>query len=323
MPVTAACAPFAAALLLPRLIATGWIRPATAILALPFAAACFFVDTAAARWLGGIAAVLIVGAAVTAAPVRRRGAAARGLIALGDASYVLYLIHPPVLMLANWACPPHWSGAAYAVVSLAGALTAAALLGPVDVALYRRLRRRIDVLTPAALKRALAAFLVVFGGCASGQHRDGAQRLGREPGPPRRRQGSWDSVAAADASIARGGLAPSPTLRAGVGGDGAHLRERVPDDGPRIRPAAAGPGMHLALFCGGRLVVLDRPRRLRRDLAGQPGYDALGTQRVGYRLRLPADVCSVENTVAVVVGPSGAMASLPVPRAALRRPDDR
>ena len=60
VPVTAACVPFAAGLLLPRLIAAGWVRPATALLALPFAAACFLVDTAGARWLGGIAAVLLV-----------------------------------------------------------------------------------------------------------------------------------------------------------------------------------------------------------------------------------------------------------------------
>ena len=318
VPVTAACVPFAGGLLLPRLIASGRIRPATALPALPLLIACFLVETAAARWLGGLAAVLVVGAAITAPPVRRQGPAARGLIAFGDWSYVLYLTHPPVLLLAHWACPPHWSGPAYAAVGLAGALAVAALLGPVDVALYRRLRGQIDALRPATLARALAAFLVVFVGCALWGSTEMARNDCAE-GRVRRAiallPGAWGSAAAAEAAIAERGLALPPTLRAGV-----ETRERlsaVEDlvSAHAFDPARPDRAMRLALFCGGRLVALDKPRRTRRDLARQPGYEAMGTRRIGYRLRLPAGACGEEPPVAVIVDEAGPMAVLALPPA--------
>ena len=320
VPVTAACVPFAGGLLLPRLIASGWMRPATALLALPFVGLCLLVDTAAARWLGGVAAVLLVGAAVTARPVSRDNPAARGMIALGNWSYVLYLTHPPMLMLAGWACPPDWPGPAYAGIGLCGALLAAALLGPLDVAFYRRVRRRIDAMRPAALKRAVAAFLVAFTGCALW---GSVETAGDDLGESRARHaiaavptGAWISPREAEAGIAERGLALPATLRAAV-----ETVERVSETEFLVGAYALDPGrpsrrMHLALFCGGRLVALDKPRRLRRDLAAQPGFEAMGRRRIGFRLRIPAEACSPEIIVAALVDESGRMAVLPVPRVA-------
>lgn len=318
VPVTAACAPFAGGLLLPRLIASGRIRPATALLALPFAVACFFVDTAAARWLGGTAAVLIVGAAVTARPIRRQGPVAAGLIALGDWSYVLYLVHPPILMLANWACPPHWSGLAYGAVCIAGALTVTAFLGPLDVAFYRRLRGRIDGMDPAVLKRAMAAFLVIFAGCAlwgSGEtaRYDWAESQARHalvtlPAT------AWNSRETAETALVARGLILPASLRAGVETVERLSVNELLVSAYAFDPSKPGRDMHLALFCGGRLVSLDRPRRTRRDLAGQPGFEAMGQRRIGYRMRIPAKACSPEEAVAVVVDGSGLMAPLSVPQ---------
>ncbi|MGC5781680.1 acyltransferase family protein [Methylobacterium sp. NFXW15] len=317
VPVTASCVPFALGLLLPRLIAAGWVRPATALLALPFAGACFFVDAAAARWLGGIAAVLLVGAAVTAPAIGRRSPAARGLIALGDWSYVLYLAHPPVLMLANWACPPHWSGLAYGAVCIAGALTAAALLGPLDVALYRRLRGWIDALSPAAGKRATIAFLSFFGGCAlwgsveTAQH-DWAESRARHAiaSLP---AASWTTREAAEAAMAGRGLALPPSVKARV-----ESIEPLPGaewlvGAYAFDPAKPGRAMRLALFCGGRLESLERPRRLRRDLVGQPGFEGVGKRRIGYRVRIPAGPCTPDSLLAVAVDDTGRMAVLPLP----------
>ncbi len=318
VPVTAACVPFAAGLLLPRLIAAGWVRPAAALLALPFAAACFFVDTAGARGLGGIAAVLLVGAAVTATPVRREGRAARGLIALGDWSYVLYLAHPPVLMLANWACPPHWNGAAYAAVSLAGALTVAALLGPLDVAFYRRLRARIDAARPATLKRGVAAFLVLFTVCAlwgstETARNDWAEFQARRAIaalPPE----SWASRAAAGSAIGGRGVALPGTLLARVESLEPLGASEILVSAYAFDPARPGREMQLALFCGGRLVAVERPRRLRRDLAGQAGFERVGKRRIGYRVRVPAEACRPDSLVPVAVDDSGLMAVLPLPQ---------
>ena len=317
VPVTAACVPFAAGLLLPRLIAAGWVRPATALLALPFAAACFLVDTAGARWLGGIAAVLLVGAAVTATPVRREGRAARGLLALGDWSYVLYLAHPPVLILADWACPPHWNGAAYAAVSLAGALAATALLGPLDVAFYRRLRARIDGLGPAALKRGVTAFLAVFAVCAlwgsteTARHDWAEFRARRALAalPPE----AWASRPSAGTAIATRGLALPQSLLARVESLEPLGHDEVLVSAYAFDPARPGRGMQLALFCSGRLVAVERPRRLRRDLAGQPGFEGMGKRRIGYRVRIPAGPCGPDTLVPVAVDAEGLMAVLPLP----------
>ena len=316
VPVTAACAPFAGGLLLPRLIASGWVRPATALLALPLLVLCAFVDTAAARWIGGVAAILIVGAAVTAPSLRRDRPAAQAVIALGDWSYVLYLAHPPVLMLASWACPADWPGAAYAGIALAGALLVAALLGPLDVRVYRRLRRRIDALTPASLERAVAVFLVVFFGCALW----GSVETARDALAESRARsaigalpaGAWTAPGQAELAITERGLALPPTLRGAV-----EAVERLSQTEFLVTAYAFDPGrpsrrLQLALFCGGHLATLDKPRRVRRDLAAQPGFEGMGTRRIGFRTRIPAEACSSGSIVAALIDDGGLMAVLPV-----------
>ena len=320
VPVTAACAPFAGGLLLPRLIAAGWVRPATALLALPLAVLCAFVDTAAARWIGGVAAILIVGAAVAAPALRRDRPAARAVIALGDWSYVLYLAHPPVLMLASWACPADWPAAAYAGIAVAGALLVAALLGPLDVAIYRRLRRRIDALTPAALKQSVAAFLVVFLGCALW----GSVETARDAVAESRARtavdvlpaGAWTTQSQAGLAITERGLALIPTLRGAVESVERLSQVEFLVTAHAFVPGRPSRGLQLALFCGGRLVALDKPRRVRRDLAAQPGFEEMGTRRIGFRMRIPAEACGPETIVAVLVDEGGLMAVLPVPQSA-------
>lgn len=316
VPVTLACVPFAGGLLLPRMIAAGWIRPGAALLALPFAAACFAVDTASARGIGGIAAVLLVGAAVTAPQIRRKGPAARGLIALGDWSYVLYLVHPPVLALAARFCPPHWSGLAYGGVAIAGALAATALLGPLDVAFYRRLRGRIDAVRPATLRGIAAAFLVVFAGCAVWGSAETARDHWAEATarrtfatlPP----GTWTSPGEARAAIAQRDLALPATLMAALETVQRLSPTELLVSAYAFDPARKSRHMEIALFCGGRLVVLDKPRRLRPDLAGQPGFEAVGKRRIGYRVRVPADACGPETIIPAVIDGDGLMAVLPV-----------
>jgi peptidoglycan/LPS O-acetylase OafA/YrhL len=317
LPLSAACMPFAGGLLLPRLISAGWIRPVPAsLLALPWAAACLLVEADAGRWLGGIAAVLLVGAAVVARPVRRQGPA-RGLIALGDWSYVLYLVHPPMLMLAHWACPPHWPGPAYGALGVAGALLATVLLGPLDLALYRRLRRGLDGLSPGTLRRALAVFLAVYGACTAWGSAETARNDWAEAGARRALAAlpaqSWASPDRARAAIAGRGLALSPTLRGAVESWERASPAETLVGAYAFDPAAPDRALQLALVCGGRLVALDRPRRMRKDLAGTPGFEALGTRRVGFRLRIPAEACPGSRAVAVAVDGDGRMAVLPGP----------
>lgn len=317
VPVSAACVPFAGGLLLPRLIGSGWIRPASVLLALPFAAACFVVDTAAARWLGGVAAVLLVGAAVTCTPIRREGPFAKGAIALGDWSYVLYLVHPPVLMLANWACPARWTGLAYGLVCLIAALAVTVLLGSLDVALYRRLRGWINGLSPTALRRPTFAFLTVFTVCAIWGSTDTARNDWAESHARRALAAlpltSWTSASDASAAISERGLALPPSLRAKVDAVERLSPGEFLVDAYAFDPAKPGRTMQIALACDGQLVALDRPRRIRKDLTGQPGFEALGTRRIGYRVRIPADACRAGSLFAILIDGGGRMGVLPIP----------
>lgn len=318
LPLSAPCLPFAGGLLLPTLISRGWVRPASALLALPLAFACLWVDAVSGCWLGGIAAVLVVGAAATAPPVRRQGPVVKGLLALGDWSYVLYLVHAPILLLASRLCPPHWSALAYGAVSVGGALAATALIGPLDVAFHRHLRGWISGLRPVRLRQGLTVFLMIFAGCAvwgSGEtaRNDLAEARARRILAKLPAE-TWTSPAQAEGVIAGLNRGLPSSLRGAV--------EDVARPNPAewlVRGFAFDPDqpdrrLHLAVFCGGRLVALDRPRRVRRDLADAPGYERLGRRRIGYSVHVPADACAVGPMIAVIVDSSGRMAPLAVPQ---------
>ncbi len=318
LPLSAACLPFAGGLLLPALIARGWVRPLSALLALPLAFSCLWVDAVSGCWLGGIAAVLVVGAAASAPPVRRQGPIVKGLLALGDWSYVLYLVHAPVLLLASRLCPPHWSGLAYGAVSVGGALAATALIGPLDVAFHRHLRGWIYGLRPERLRQGLTVFLLIFAGCAVWGSWETARNdlaeararriLAKLPAE------TWTSPSQAAAVISGLDRGLPSSLRGSV-----EAIERLNPVEWLVRGFAFDPGepdrrLHLAVFCGGRLVAVDRPRRVRKDLAGAPGYEGLGRRRVGYSVHVPAEACAGGSMIAVIVDGSGRMAPLAVPQ---------
>ena len=172
-----------------------------------------------------------------------------------------------------------------------------------------------------------------------GQRGDGATRLGRaprprgerRPAPPRqeraapragaataaRPRGGWRAPGLGVGAIDERGLALPATLRASV-----ETVDRLPGGdllvgGYAFDPARPSRSLQLALFCGGRLVALDKPRRLRPDRAAEPGFEGVGSRRIGFRLRVPADACVADalggTLVAALVDADGRMALLPVP----------
>lgn len=314
VPVVAACVPFAGGLLLPRLIASGRMTPTAGLLALPLFAACLFVERDAARWLGGIAAVLLVGAAASARQAQGKGAVTRAALALGDASYLLYLVHVPVLVLSAWAMPAHWSGLAYGLTAVMVALGVAALFGPFDLALYRALRRRIDAAAPAILKRWLAAYLLMFAGCAAWGSAETARNDWQET---RARAAlaalpaeAWAGPTAAVAAIESRGLALPPSMQGAL--------ERIESASPvesvvsayAYDPARPKQTYLLALSCSGRLIGLDRPRRTRKDLAALTGPARPG-HRIGFRMLIPTAACATDPTpLALAIDTEGRMAVL-------------
>ncbi|MDV2982961.1 UNVERIFIED_CONTAM: acyltransferase [Methylobacteriaceae bacterium AG10] len=317
LPVAAACVPFAGGLLLPRLIASGRITPMAGLLALPLFAACLFVERDLARWLGGIAAVLLVGAAASARQARGEGAVTRAALSLGDASYVLYLVHVPVLVLTARAVPAHWSGLAYGLTAIVVALGLAVLLGPVDLALYRALRRRIDAAAPVTLRRWLAAYLLMFAGCAAWGSADTA----RDDWQERRARmalaalpaGSWADPAAAAAAIDGRGL----TLPASMQGALEFITRTSPVDAVvsayAYDPARPTQTYRLAVYCSGRLIGLDRPRRMRKDLAEVIGPARPG-HRIGFWMQIPAAACAADPVpLALAIDADGRMGVLAAP----------
>lgn len=314
LPVMTACVPFAGGLLLPRLIAARRLPPAAALLALLLCAACFLVEKDGARGLGGIAAVLLVGAAAGGRQIQNEGAMSRAALALGDASYVLYLVHAPVLVLTAWALPAQWTGLAYGLIAVAASLGFAALLGPLDLALYRALRRRIDAASPAILKRWLAVYLVLFAGCAvwgsvetaRNDWRESRARAALAALPP----DAWISRRAATDAISNSGLALPASVQGAL--EGIERLSPIEDIVTAFAydPAQPKRPLLLALYCSGRLIRLDRPRRARKDLAARLGFESSG-HRIGYLMQIPTEACGSDPTpVAVVIDTEGRMAVL-------------
>ncbi|KQQ15958.1 acyltransferase [Methylobacterium sp. Leaf122] len=316
LPIMAGCVPFAGGLLLPRLIAAGRFPPAAGLLFLPLCAACFFVEKDVARWLGGVAAVLLVGAAAVGRQIQDEGALSRSALALGNASYVLYLVHAPILVLTAWALPAQWSGLTYWLTAVAASLGLAALLGPLDMALYRALRRHIDAAPPRTLKRWLAIYLLLFAGCAAwgsvetarNDWRESQVRMALAALPP----DTWTSRETAANAIFNHGVALPVSVQGAL-----ESIERLSWTEALVTAFAYDPAQPkrtflLALYCSGRLIHLDRPRRARKDLIPLLGQENAG-HRIGYRMQIPAEACvSDPAPIAIIVDTEGGMAVLAV-----------
>ena len=258
--LTSPCAAFAGGLLLPSLLQRRLFPAALGLLAVPLAVASGVFATDANRWIGGLGAVILVGCAVQAHQMPVRSWPARMLVRFGDWSYILYLIHVPIILaLLVWvpaSCPPLvlWC------IAVSTALAAAALVGPLDVRGYRHLKRWVDHSTASRRWMLCCVYLAVF---AAASLYGGAitalsdYRIARvERALARLPAGALSSAGAAGAAIRDAGLAPPATLR-GEAEEG-HPRASPPDV-----PAGLGRGRGPARRAA-------RPQRLVR---GTPGRD--------------------------------------------------
>ena len=315
LPLMAPNVAFAAGLLLPRLLAAGLIRPALGLLVPPLAVAAYVVEQESARWLIGIASVIGVGLAVARPQIGTGGGIGRALVAYGDWSYVLYLAHPPVVLLVTRYLPASVPPAAVWIAAFAAPLAVAALLGPLDVRAYRRLRRVLD----AWPRRRLAMLGLAYLGMFFGASLYGTAEVGLETWRRSRVEaalavlpaGSTRTRAAAEAAIAATGRA----LPAGMRGEADDLAPAFSDNlvlgGWAVDLAKPGGIVHLAVFCGGRAVVIGRGSRLRADVATRLGL-ARPPGRIGFRLLVPRGECrGPDGIVAIIVDDEGRMGLLP------------
>jgi exopolysaccharide production protein ExoZ len=277
---------FAGGLLLPSLISRGYLPRAGVLLVLPIALAYDFVDLGTNRMLSGVAAVLVVGWAAQrkahAAP-----SADNGLLRLGDWSYALYLCHVPVIQAVVQLWPtrlqelnPAWfaAGAAFLLVLL---------FGPLDVALYRKLRSLADAAHPRTIRVTVSAFLAAFlaltvYGSASSildeiQNRRIRSTL-NQLGPT-----AMTSPDAASARIAATRLALPASFQGAFERIDALPDGRVIFRGWALSADDPSQEIKIRVFCGGREVEVERyQRKMRTDIARSLGREDVASRRIGF-----------------------------------------
>ena len=249
------------------------LMPAAIILLLPVFV--FELDAAMLRLVTGLSASLLVASAVTAPMTVPSGPLARFGLRLGDASYVLYLVHVPIIMTLSAVLP-----AATPPVLLwfvwAGASTAAAIaLAPLDGAIHRRLKRHITGAPKRRLSIVALAFIGFFLAVAAagefrmrGEAADTARATRILSGPT--------SVAGPSVRMAIDAIATMPTGNLVVRGYGIDL------DKPQL-------GSHVALRQAGQTLALVDLDRMRAATADALGRTDLRKVRFGFRLMLPKE----------------------------------
>lgn len=266
----------------------GWLHPLLACLAIPPALAALLAETTHFRLLIGLSAGLLIAGAVCAPPLKGGRLAGRVGVRLGDASYALYLCHVPVILILGSVLSPSLPSAIVWLSWLASALGLALLLGPLDVALYRRLKRAIDAARPARLNAAALAFVAAFLAIAIHAERE----VRADAAELERARRILDAPA-----LAEGG---------GIRADIDNL-ERLPNGAWVIRGYAVdlerpGLAMHFALKQRGKLLALVGMRRVRPDVARTLERLDLKGKRFGFMTPLPVIDCTaggLEGFIAV------------------------
>lgn len=311
---------FAAGLLLPWLLARGLLPARLCLLLLGLGIAPVWADV---PWLNvalALAASAAVAAAVQLPQITGRGAWGKGIVLLGDWSYVLYLVHMSVMFIIIEAWPvglPRWT---VYLGSLAGALAVTALLGPLDVALYRRSRRLCRDVRTTPLRLAAWLFALGFLGLSGTVSAD-LWRIDRGEDLARTalRRLPADSLsdeAALRNAIAASGLRAPDTVVAGFDRTEVMANGYVVVTAWGTDLARPGSGAHLALICGGRQVALARQLRYRPDIAARLGRSDLRKHRIGFTAAVPPDACPIARTLLPVLvdGEGRLMALDPITR---------
>lgn len=277
----------------------GWLHPLLACLALPLAVASI-LSQAHFRLFVGFSASLLVAGLICAPALGSRGPFARAGVRLGDASYALYLCHVPVITIlgalfgANTPAPLVW--VSWLVCSIGVAL----LLGPVDVALYRRLKRAIDTARPARLQAAAVAFTGAFLAIAF--------VTGRET---RRAEAQLEEAR-------RILMMPTLSEGGGVRAD-ADQFERLPKGAWVIRGYAidlAAPDLaaHFAIRQNGKILGIVGTRRVRPDVATMFERADLKGKRFGFMLLLDGIDCAKGPLQGFIAIEDGRAIELPADR---------
>jgi len=259
--------------LLPRIVEKGWLPSPRLLCALaaPIAAIGFFVaDDSLIRWPSAISALLLVAAALKAAPALNDGFAHRIGLRLGDASYALYLSHMSLIIISGNILPRTIPNGALWLGWTAAAIALALLLGPLDLRIHARLKRWADTLSPRIVARAAFGGITVFAGVSLAMDIDSrmAQRAAETA-----RSAYMNNPAKALPSVIAG-LDSSMPLDDG----------RLVLRGYGIDSAAPDEDSHVAIEQKGEVIGFDRMRRMRPRIAEEAARPDLKSYRFGFSL---------------------------------------
>jgi exopolysaccharide production protein ExoZ len=151
---------FAGGLLIPEFTKRGWLPAIGAALVVPAALVFDLLSAESNRLLSGIAAVFLVG---WAAHGHKMGQfRSKFMLAAGDASYVLYLCHVPIIVALYKLLPATVESWVAWLIATGASFLVAALFGPLDVRLYRTLKGLTDRAAPNKVRRFALAYMIMF-----------------------------------------------------------------------------------------------------------------------------------------------------------------
>ena len=301
LPFHEASTGFAAGLLIPAMLKGGWVPrwafPAGVALALVMFAMPM------SRIASGLISAVIVAGALRAEP-RAATQEFDPLEKLGDWSYALYLCHVPVILLALALTPLSTSPILLWFGTMAACLVASALIGSIDIRLYRMGKRIVDAADPRWLRFSIAVYLALFvaiaayGAVANAFAEDRAQRaqsiLERLPGEALRDENA--TRAAVDAAklrrrdSLRGEVTEVQRLYGGV------LVVR----GWFFDAQDSRQSLSVAVFYNGVRLAIVRPSRKRPQLAAALGRPDLADTAIAFGIA--HRIACVNGAQVVVVG---------------------
>lgn len=295
--------PFVLGLLIPwaarRGALPGLLGPALALAAVPLLAIVLTNAFPHDRWVGGSAAALIVAGLVRMRQVSTERPVGRALVRLGDWSYVLYLVHPPILALTDGLVPARVPSGALFVIKLAAAFGVAAVLGPLDVRLYRVTRRLVDQAALSWKRLAAFAFTALYLACAIvvavdalGSLKESARARAAVARLPAGSLVTQDRLAAA---ITEANLRAPASFVGEVESATAVPTGQIVVTGWALdldRPAAPA---RLVVACAGQIAVIGAPQRYRRDVAAMLRRPDLARMRIGFTATIEPGTCPRED----------------------------
>ncbi len=256
------------------------LLPGRALLAaapIALVASCFLPGPPALRVI--VPAVLSVAAAIRFPKAQALNAAGRAGEILGDASYMLYLCHMPLMTLAGGFVPNSWSGLVVWSGGIVLSIALALALGQVDLKIHRLSKRAI---ANASLVR-IRIFALFFAAALIGTSVF-SEYAGREKRVLEEH---------ARLALSRSALIASASIRAAV-----DAVQRLPDGTRIVRGYALDldrPNLtvHAAALQNGQVVEIERARRMRPAQAQSWSRPDLVNVRFGFVLILPKSIdCS-------------------------------